>query len=90
MDEVKRLTGKLDRFDPSPGKSHAYVQIGDTLHHVATSHRGVLEKDGSIRPCVNGERLQVIEPGTTISIDAVFDSKGENPFPRLWAPHVRR
>lgn len=83
--ETQRVIGRLESFDPTPGKSHAYVRIGNAKLHWPTSARGVLEGN-VIRPCVNGERYEKILPETLIVADVTVNSEGANPFPFAWAP----
>jgi hypothetical protein len=85
--ETQRVTGRLESFDSTPGKSHAYVRIGEAKLHWPTSARGVLEGD-TIRPCRNGERYEKIPPETVIVADVTVDSSGGNPFPFAWAPKL--
>ncbi|MBX4192505.1 hypothetical protein KW798_03400 [Candidatus Parcubacteria bacterium] len=87
MTEPTRITGTLESFERRKGISHGYVRLSNnTLVHVATANRGVLQEDAKIRPCINGERHGVIASGTIIALDVTYDRQGENPFPVLWAP----
>ena len=82
---MSRVKGRLESFDPRPGKSHAFVRIGEVKYHFPTSSRGVLE-GGVIRPCQNGERYEKIARDTVIVADVTYDSQGQRLFPSAWAP----
>jgi len=86
MVKMERVTGTLMSFDPRRMHSHAYIQIGDTSHFAPASQRGVLEDNGAIQQCINGERYEKVFPGMPVTVDLVFDSEGKNPRPGMWAP----
>ena len=85
--KFERRNGVLESFNAKPGQSCAYVRTGDDLFHVTLVSRGVLQHDGNtIVQCAPDERRQLIEPGTPVVIDVVFDFAEKNPVPGLWAP----
>jgi hypothetical protein len=87
--EIKRRIGKLESFDPTPGKSQARIRVRDGIIHLPTSTRGVLQPDNSIALCANGDRYDKIPQGTLIVFDATLNFEGKDPMPGLWAPKVK-
>lgn len=82
-----RITGKLESFNTLQGLAHGYVRLpSGELLHVPARDRGVLEPEGSIRRCANGERYHPIREGTLVALDVVFNRNGEKPYPVSWAP----
>ncbi len=82
---VERVNGLLASFD----KSFAYIRVKDEkLLTVPVSHRGTLANggEGPITLCANGDRYSAIPTGAPIVLDLVFNHKGEDPIPGLWAP----
>lgn len=84
---MQRVIGKLESFDPTPGKSHAFVRIGEDKFHLPTRDRGVLRGD-EIHPCVNGERYEKIPPETMIVVDMVPVGSDGSKSPVAWAPKL--
>lgn len=66
----------------------ASVRIDDdTLLKLPLSSRGVLQSDGrTIVLCANGDRYAPLQGGSKIAVDLVYDFRGRNPLPGLWAP----
>ena len=83
---TQRQIGRLERINLTPGKAHAYVRVGGILLHVCMANRGVLQKDGSIKPCVNGSRYDLLPVSSSIVLDISSDSEGQRPFVVAWAP----
>ena len=85
--EVKRIKGTLKSFDPKPGQSHAMIRISDTdVLHVPTSQRGIVQPDGTIAYCQNGDRYDLIASGASIELDVTYSSEGQKPIAKAWAP----
>ena len=88
--KIERLTGKLESFRTNRSDNlFAKVRIGDTLFQLPVSARGTLQRDGTIRHCINGDRYDPIQPLTPIAVDLVYDANGTNPDPGLWAPTAK-
>lgn len=88
---AERITGSLQSFNGTPGKAHGYVRLTEgLLVHVPVSNRGVLQKEGKIKRCMNGDRYDPIEPFTVICLDVEYDRKGQNPFVVAWAPKPQK
>jgi len=82
----ERIRGTLESFNTEKGVAHGYVRLGTgELLHVPAINRGILQQDGSIRACMNGERYNAIPPGTAVFLDVTYNNEGKNPFAVSWA-----
>ncbi len=82
---VLRQTGRLERFDLTAGRAHAYIRLGGELVHVPMVNRGTLKGD-EIRPCMNGQRLAPLSQDSVVVLDVNYDNEGKKPYVVLWAP----
>jgi len=84
--KVERLVGVLEAFSTASNDCFASVRIEETLYQLPLSSRGVLQEDGTILLCANGDRRERLKPETNIVVDLIYDANGENPVTGLWAP----
>ena len=83
---VQRQKGVLERICLTKGKAHAYVRVNDALLHVCMVNRGVLQKDGSISLCANGDRYDPLPVSSNVVLDIDPGQKNQTPFVVAWAP----
>jgi hypothetical protein len=70
-------------------QGHGFVPVrldDDTLLQLSTASRGVLQKGGEIHLCSNGDRYAPLKGGALVIINMVYDARGTNPAPGMWAP----
>lgn len=83
---IQRQTGKLEKYDLTPGKAHAFIRLSSNeLVHVPMVNRGKL-KGTEIKPCINGQRLAPLSDVSLVVIDVSYNEEGRKPFIVLWAP----
>jgi hypothetical protein len=87
LHKTERRTGVMEKFDHSESTAHGFVRVGDERYFVPASTRGVLQPDGSIQLCANGDRYGAIPAGAKIAIDLVYLHGKASPGP--WAPKCR-
>ena len=88
--KIERQVGVLESFKTDPNDCFARVRVKHRVYQLPLNTRGELQSDGAtILLCMNGHRREPIAFDTPIVLDLIFDARGENPCPGMWAPKPR-